>query len=224
MPTSMLHRIAQAVVAAGALAGAAGMATAQTVYRIVGPDGRVTFSDQPPPAGAGAKATPATSSRAGGGASPAPLPYALQQVVNRFPVTLYTGGDCAPCVSARNLLVARGVPFSERTVTSNDDIGALQRLSGDGTLPFGTIGGQQIKGFSDVEWTQFLDAAGYPKTSQLPASYRAPAPTPLVAVSAAPAAPAADATPDAAAAAPARAPATAATPGRANTNPAGITF
>ncbi len=227
MPTSVLYRIALATVAAGALSGTAGMATAQTVYRIVGPDGRVTFSDQPPPAGAAAKATPAAGARAGGNGSPVALPYALQQVVNRFPVTLYTGGDCAPCVSARNLLVSRGVPFTERTVASNEDIGALQRLSGDSSLPFGTIGGQQIKGFSDVEWTQFLDAAGYPKASQLPVGYRAPAPTPLVAVStppAAPATPAADAAPGAAAAAPGRAPATANAPSRPATNPAGITF
>jgi hypothetical protein len=55
-------------------------------------------------------------------------------------------------------------------------------MSGDTSLPFITIGGQQIKGYADTEWTQFLDAAGYPKTSQLPPGYRASAPTPFVAV------------------------------------------
>jgi len=39
-----------------------------------------------------------------------------------------------------------------------------------------------------VEWTQFLTAAGYPVKSVLPASYHAPAPTPLVAIAATPAA------------------------------------
>ena len=54
-------------------------------------------------------------------------------------------------------------------------------MSGDTSLPFITIGGQQIKGYADTEWTQFLDAAGYPKTSQLPPGYRAAAPAPFVA-------------------------------------------
>jgi glutaredoxin len=158
----------------------AGATQAQTLYRNVGPDGRVSFSDVPPPAGA-AKGVPGAASSGPANAGSA-LPYDLQQVVNRYPVTLYTGEACAPCGSGRLLLSSRGIPFSERTVNTADDVAALQRLSGDSTLPFLTIGGQQIKGYSDLEWTQFLDAAGYPRTSQLPTGYRAAAATPLVAV------------------------------------------
>ena len=106
----------------------------------------------------------------------------MQQIASRYPVTLYTGDNCGPCASGRNLLNARGIPFAERTVNTPDDVAALQRMSGDISLPFMTIGAQQIKGYSDTEWTQFLDAAGYPKTSQLPPGYRASAPTPFVAV------------------------------------------
>jgi glutaredoxin len=164
-----------------------GAVHAQTLYRHVGPDGRVTFSDVPPPAGT---ARPAAAGPVAGAASTgSALPYELQQVASRYPVTLYTGEGCAPCGSGRALLNARGIPFTERTVSTADDLAALQRLSGDGSLPFLTIGGQQIKGYSDLEWTQFLDAAGYPKTSALPSTYRRPAPAPLVATRA-PAAPA----------------------------------
>ncbi len=140
----------------------------------------------------------------------------------RFPVTLYTGNDCQPCNSARNLLINRGVPFTERTITSNEDIDALKQLSGVASLPFGTIGGQQLKGFSDSEWSQYLDAAGYPRQSQLPPGYRRPPATPLVAVPARPAAPEAESAP----AAPAARPAAPATPptGRTPANPAGIVF
>lgn len=200
----------------------AAAASAQTVYRIVGPDGRVSFSDRPPAPGAATQVTPQAGARAPAAAAAGqPLPYALQQVVNRFPVTLYTAGDCTPCDSARQLLLSRGVPFSERTVNSNEDVEALKRLSGENSLPFGSIGSQQIKGFSDLEWSQFLDAAGYPKTSQLPAQYRAAAPTPLVAArSPAPTAPAT------AAPVPAPAPARAAAPAppTAARSPTGITF
>jgi hypothetical protein len=78
------------------------------------------------------------------------------------------------------MLSSRGIPFTERTVTTNEDIASLQRISGESSLPFLTIGGQRIKGYSDLEWTQYLDAAGYPKTSMLPAGYRAPPASPLV--------------------------------------------
>jgi len=203
--------------ALSALAG--GSAQAQQVYRSVGPDGRVTFSDRSPTDAAAQPAGARSTTTVEGGA---PLPYELRQIAARFPVTLYTGSDCAPCASARNLLVSRGVPFTERTVNSNDDIDALKRLSGATSLPFGTIGGQQLSGFSDVEWTQYLDAAGYPKQSRLPAGYRQPAAAPLVAVQAPPPASRADA------AAPPRARAASrpAAPAPANraSNPAGIVF
>ena len=203
--------------------GWASGAHSQAVYRIVGPDGKVSYSDRAPTQDAASTAaaregnTPQTSSGA-----TAALPYALRQIATRFPVTLYTGNDCLPCTSARNLLINRGVPFAERTVTSNEDIAALERLSGGSSLPFGTIGGQQLTGFSDTEWSQYLDAAGYAKQSQWPPGYQRPAATPLVAVQQAAPAPAAQK--NAAPPAPVRPQAPAASSGPTPSNPAGIRF
>ena len=149
------------------------------VYRIVGPDGKVTFSDKPP-----AQAAPQSSGKgaaSGGGGSTA-LPFELRQVATKYPVTLYVGDNCGPCGGGRSMLTSRGIPFVEKTVNSNEDIQALQRVSGEASLPFLTIGSQQIKGFSDSEWSQFLDAAGYPASSVLPSSYRRAPATPLVAI------------------------------------------
>jgi hypothetical protein len=67
-------------------------------------------------------------------------------------------------------------------VTTPEDAEALQRLSGANNLPFLTIGAQKIKGFSEAEWSQFLNAANYPATSLLPQNYRQAAPRPLVVV------------------------------------------
>lgn len=194
-------------------------ASAQQVFRIVGPDGKVTFSDKPPPASINAKVT-ATSTEGSRGVAAANLPFELRKVAGQYPVTLYTGDNCGPCSSARSMLTTRGVPFAEKTVTTNDDAQALQRLSGESVLPFATIGSQQLKGFSDAEWTQFLDAAGYPKASVLPASYRQAAATPLVTVST-PAATAAQPGTARAAAAPAPTPVA---PGPTADNPSGIRF
>jgi glutaredoxin len=139
------------------------------------------------------------STASGGAASNPALPSELRQIASRFPVTLYTGESCSPCQQARQLLVQRGVPFTERSVNTNDDLDALRRLSGESALPFGTIGRQQLKGFSDAEWTQYLDAAGYPAQSRLPKGYTQPAATPL-APAKAPAASAPDAPQEAASA------------------------
>lgn len=204
-----------------AIAVVATMATlnahAQTVYRIVGPDGKITFSDKPPISGEKVTATGSNGKPVELGA--AAMPFELRQIVNRYPVTLYTATNCSPCGSGRALLSGRGVPFTERTVNTSEDGEALQRLSGENSLPFLTIGGQKIKGFSDTEWTQFLDAAGYPSSSKLPGNYRSPAATPLVAVQkpSAPATPAADTS--------ARAPMAEQAPAvDTGSNPAGIKF
>jgi len=204
-------------------ASLAPLAQAQAVYRAVGPDGRVTFSDRPPPdAARGTTAAAGTGAAAGSGLGA--LPFELRQVATRFPVTLYTGNNCGPCASGKAMLTSRGVPFSERTVTTPEDSEALQRLASDNSLPLLTVGGQQIKGYSDAEWTQFLDAAGYPRSSVLPNSFRNPVPAPLVAVQR-PAAPAAEAAPTEAVARRAPAPAPAAAPPAAMpSNPAGIRF
>jgi glutaredoxin len=178
---SAMKKTSLAALAIGLTAWMAiGSASAQTVYRVVGADGKVTFSDKPP-VNTG-NATSQELASVGATSSNQPLPFALRQIVAKYPVTLYSADNCGPCGSGRALLIGRGVPFTEKTVNSNEDAEALQRISGTNTIPFITIGGQQLKGYSDAEWNQFLNAAGYPKTSVLPANYKNPAATPLVVV------------------------------------------
>ena len=143
------------------------------VQRIVGPDGRVTYTDQAAPASASAPTAPAGATT---------LPYALRQVVQRYPVTLYTGDKCPPCNSARELLTKRGVPFAEKTVTTHEDGRAFAAFGDDNSLPLITVGSQRIRGFQAAELNRYLDAAGYPAESQLPRTYRNPAPQALAPV------------------------------------------
>jgi len=210
----MTSKVIQMLTFGALLAAANAASNAQQVYRIVGPDGKITFSDKPP-AETNAKVSAAAGSPRGS-VSTASLPFELRQVVQRYPVTLYKGDNCSPCQSARSMLITRGVPFTEKSVTTPEDSQALQRLSGENSLPFATIGGQQLRGFSDAEWTQFLNAAGYPASSVLPSSYRQAAATPLVAVSDAPA--------TTARAVPERVAVPAAQPAPAAASPSGIRF
>jgi glutaredoxin len=189
MEQSRLFR--SGVVLAVSLAASAGV-SAQQVFRIVGPDGRVTYADRPVPTLADKAAVPATTARpvqvppaaapgASFGVNLSALPYDLRQVAQRFPVTLYTSDGCTPCSAARGLLRARGVPFVEKTVGTQPDAEALERISGGRSLPFATIGSQALQGFEASEWNRYLDAAAYPAQSQLPAGYQTPPPSPLVA-------------------------------------------
>ena len=206
---------------------ASAVVQAQGVYRIVGPDGKVSFSDQPPP-----DAKAAAKLNVGGGSSAAAnrasLPFELQQVASKYPVTLYTSSACGPCDNGRALLTSRGVPYTEKTVNTNEDIAAFGRVTKDNSLPLLTIGGQQVKGFSDSSWSQYLDAAGYPKSSVLPPSYRQPAAEPMAPLKTAAEAPkpGAEAAAGDTNAAPARRRPAPPPPPKPvdNTNPAGIKF
>lgn len=204
--------------AALVLAVAPAWLAAQGIYRIVGPDGKVSFSDKPPatqdkvtPLSPGGRAPSAD----GGGSGD--LPFELRQVIARYPVTLYTGDNCEPCNAGRSLLNSRGVPFTERTIKTAKDIEALQRMGIQPSVPALTIGGQQVKGFLDSEWNDYLNAAGYPQTSRLPSGYRNPPAQALVPATEAEApraaAPAAPTTPD-----------VASPPPPSPSNPTGIIF
>ena len=169
-----------AAAALGALSVVALQANAQSqqLFKEVGPDGRVTFSDRP--ANAAAKETQPAGARAGAGGSGAgslseALPFELRTVVGKFPVTLYTSKDCAPCEEGRRLLSQRGVPFIERTVETESDGTQLQNLSGQNSLPVATIGSKRLIGYTQSDWDQYLTAAGYPVDSKLPPNYRRPA-------------------------------------------------
>ncbi|MBP7665531.1 MAG: glutaredoxin family protein [Burkholderiaceae bacterium] len=163
---------------------ATGPALAQ--FKVVGPDGKVTYTDRPVPPPPGGQVQPLRAAVAAAAAARAPLPLELRGVAERFPVTLYTSPDCPPCDSGRNLLQQRGIPFSERVVSSDDDTAALQRITNGRTVPSLTVGGQALRGFLDTDWQATLDLAGYPKESKLPRGWSAGPATPLVARAPAP--------------------------------------
>jgi glutaredoxin len=171
------------------LGGAAFGALAQ--YKIVGPDGSVTYTDKPP--------TPADI-RIGGattGAGGSGLPYEVRQASSRYPVTLYAANNCAACDQARTWLRGRAVPFNEYSVNTDGDITQLRQKFSDTSVPVITIGTQTIHGYQASDLQGYIDAAGYPKGARL-TGYTWPAATPLAPTrasaatpqSAAPAAPA----------------------------------
>lgn len=148
-------------------------------YKWTDADGRVSYGDNPPREARNIQRIDMRSDD-GGNELLRGLPYELRRVAERHPVVLYTTTSCAPCESGRELLRARGVPYVERTVTSNDDIEALQRIAGTNRLPVLAVGRQLERSFETGAWNTLLDLAGYPRTSLLTRSWQPPAPQPLV--------------------------------------------
>ena len=139
------------------------------LYKWIGPDGKVTYSDEAPPASAKHIETKAVTSDSTPGID---LPFELAQAVKSHPVTLYTTGDCAPCDDGRKLLSGRGIPFREKTVNSSEDMAHVRQVGGDGQVPFLTIGHSSERGFQADAWHRALSAAGYPESNKLPKNYR----------------------------------------------------
>ena len=135
----------------------------QTVFRWVDKDGKVQFSDTPPPT----EAKDATQKSMGGGyVEGEQLPYATQMAMRRNPVVLFTSDQCGEvCAQARAVMSKRGVPFTERNAEKNPaDAEELKKLTGELKVPVLLVGTNTVKGFLEDSWQSALDEAGYART------------------------------------------------------------
>jgi glutaredoxin len=164
--------------AVGALVSCLDSVAQTNVYKWTDKDGKVHFSDTPPPP----DAKNSSQKRLGGGyVETENLPFATQSAMKRNPVTLYVGSDCGdPCAQGREMLSKRGIPYTERDAQGNAaDAEALKKLVGGLDVPTLVIGESKIKGYEESQWQSALDGAGYPRTrlpGQAAAVTRTPAP------------------------------------------------
>lgn len=128
-------------------------------YRWVDPvTGKTQISDSPPPpkAKSVSKASEPTQNTGG-------LSFAVQKAAEAFPVILYTAADCLnDCKQARQLLNARGVPFTEKMLQKPEDFDEVKNLVGDVFIPALKVGRQSVRGVSETAYNNLLDLAGYP--------------------------------------------------------------
>ena len=170
----MLHRAHRPLAVAGAFAVVLAVtlatpAAAQAVYRYVDPDGRVVYSDRPPPPDVKNVQTKRLGANYVETSEPS---VTAQMAADRFPATLYTF-DCGEvCQNAEGLLNRRGVPFTTVDVQKDEQgLVRLRKLTGEESAPVLTLGEKiVVKGFSEARWQAALDEAGYPKA---PAQRRA---------------------------------------------------
>lgn len=168
-----------ALAAASLLTLCPSLASAQGLFKVIGPDGRVTYSDRPPSPSEGRAQN---VNRVTGAASDPQLPFALREVAARFPVTLYTSGDCGEaCSLARAFLIQRGVPFQERIANTAEERDGWVRIVGGTEVPTLQVGQQWLRAYAPSAWDDTLTVAGYPRQSLLPANWQQPKPVPLIA-------------------------------------------
>jgi glutaredoxin len=132
------------------------------LYRWVDEQGKVHFGDAPPPRAKDIKK----------GATPPPPAeqFELAAARKNNPITLYSAPECGPtCNDARALLNKRGIPFTEISVTDNEKIEQLKKVSGEVRVPTLLVGTTVQKGYSASVYDGLLDSAGYPKAGILPA-------------------------------------------------------
>ncbi len=151
---------------------------AQELYRWVDKDGKVHYSDMPPPA----NVKNAQQKKLGDSViEQDKLPYAFKIAMQNYPVTLYTS-DCGEvCERARALLNKRGIPFRERNpLTDGDAAKDLKELAGGLQVPTLFVGNNQLKGFQESGWNSALDDAGYPASNPLARPQSAPVKSPPI--------------------------------------------
>lgn len=152
-------------------------AQSASLYRWVDTEGKVHYTEQPPPPSAARKVeektlgTPPTDT--------VQIPYASRLAAKNFPVTLYNSECGEACTKAREHLTKRGIPFSEKNASTPEVQAELKKLIGALEVPVLMVGMvTRLKGYQAGAWNAALDEAGYPKSAPflIPKS-KEPAPT-----------------------------------------------
>ena len=160
-------RLSACVVAAAATIALA--ATAQTVYKVTGPDGEVTYSDKPP----AGKSRAETFEFRNLPSSPLPpevlrfreqLEKSAQSRISaaRAPraneVQLFTAAWCGHCKRARAHLAASQVSYSEHDIETTNGMRAFIEAGGRGGIPLLVAGERRIQGYSAAAYDQLAIA------------------------------------------------------------------
>ena len=135
------------------------------LYRYTDADGKVVYTDKPPPPGAKNVQPKRMDANVIGTND---LPLAAQLASERYPVTLYTF-DCGElCQGAEALLNRRGIPYTTVIVSDQQGAAKLMALTGGNVAPVLQVGEKLVsKGLNEARWQAMLDEAGYPRTPSL---------------------------------------------------------
>ena len=130
---------------------------AQTVYKSIGPDGKVVYSDRAPTTG---RLEKQMKFELASSALPASAASYMEQFRKAHPsgaapaaaargVTLYSAVWCGYCKQAKAWLAGHGVAYSNVDIDAPGGMAALAQANGGGTgVPVLVVDGKTMNGFS----------------------------------------------------------------------------
>jgi glutaredoxin len=149
-------------------------ACAQTLYKSIGSDGRVVYSDKPPIEGKLAKTLkaedlPNTALPAGYEAELKRLRLSLNlngtKTANATPIAsanaspvLFTAVWCGYCKQAKTYLASKGVQHDSIDIDTPSGKSAFAATGGSGGIPLLVANGKQLRGFNTQAYDRFFVA------------------------------------------------------------------
>ncbi|MDR0769761.1 MAG: DUF4124 domain-containing protein [Burkholderiales bacterium] len=172
---SLLGRVVPAVVVLALAFNVS--AQDKNLYRYLDADGRVVYTDRPPPPSAKDTQIKRPS---GNFIETDKISAGTRQAMERFPVTLYAFSCGTLCEEAEALLQKRGIPYTFVNTQDETGIERLKKLTGGLQVPVLQVGTDFARGFNETSWQQMLDQGGYAKDAGVKTAVKhtsAPAPS-----------------------------------------------
>ena len=130
---------------------------AQSLYKSVGPDGKIIYSDRPPVEGRIVKTMKFENLPSS--ALPASATSNVEQLrknkvlpPSTIPVgsvVLYSASWCGYCKKAKSYLASKNIRYQEVDIDTKDGMVAFARAGGGKGVPLLIAGDQRVQGFSD---------------------------------------------------------------------------
>lgn len=158
-PLKMAH-IAGLVILLLLSTSVATTALAESLFKSVGPDGKITYSDHPPTEGRILKTMQLENLPSS--ALPASTASYVEQLTKLKAsssaiksisgVVLYAAAWCGYCKKAKAYLASKSITYREIDIDTNDGIAAFAQAGGGKGVPLLIADGQRIQGFSTAAY------------------------------------------------------------------------
>lgn len=143
-------------------------APAQNLYKSIGPDGRIVYSDRRPAEGRIEKTLqfknlPASSLPASASSQLEQLRKqkgAQQAAAQAGQVVIYTTSWCGYCKKAKAYLAGKGISYRELDIETGPGMAAYAQAGGEGGVPLLFYRGQRVQGYSKEAYDSLFESRG----------------------------------------------------------------